>query len=83
MIGDAAGTVDDKVGTQYGDYTRKAADAVSGFAETLKGQGCGRAGRDATDFVKKSPAVAIGAAVAVGFVLARLIKAGTDSDGKA
>ena len=31
MMGDAAGTVDEKVGAQYGNYARSAADAVSGF----------------------------------------------------
>jgi len=83
MIGDAAGTVDDKVGAQYGDYTRRAADAVSGFSDTLKGKDVDELVRDATDFVKKSPAVAIGAAVAIGFVLTRLIKAGSNGNDKA
>jgi ElaB/YqjD/DUF883 family membrane-anchored ribosome-binding protein len=83
LIGDAAGTVDEKVGAQYGDYARKAADSVNGFAATLRDKDVDDLVRDATDFVKKSPAVAIGAAAAIGFVLARLIRAGTDSDGKA
>jgi ElaB/YqjD/DUF883 family membrane-anchored ribosome-binding protein len=81
LITDAAGTVDDKVGAQYGDYTRKAADAVSGFASSLKGKEVEELVRDATDLVKKSPAIAIGAAAAIGFVLARLVKAGTDDKG--
>lgn len=80
MIGDAATTVDDRVGTQYGDYTRKAADAVAGFASTLKGKDVDELVKDAGDFVRKSPAVAIGAAAAIGFVLARLIKAGSNDD---
>ena len=33
---------------------------------------------EAREFVKKSPAVAIGTAAAIGFVLARLVKAGLD-----
>lgn len=78
LITDAAGTVDSKVGTQYGDYTRKAADAVSGFASSLKDREVDDLVRDATEFVKKSPAIAIGAAAAIGFVLARLVKAGAD-----
>ena len=78
LIGDAAGTVDERVGAQYGDYTRKAAEAVASFASTLKGKDVDDLVKDAGDFVKKSPAVAIGAAAAVGFVLARLIKAGSD-----
>jgi ElaB/YqjD/DUF883 family membrane-anchored ribosome-binding protein len=78
LITDAAGTVDDKVGAQYGDYTRKAAEAVSGFSTSLKGKDVEELVREATDLVKKSPAVAIGAAAAIGFVLARLVKAGAD-----
>lgn len=80
LIGDAAGAIDDKVGTQYGDYTRKAADAVSSFATDLKGKEVDEIVRDATEFVKKSPALAIGAAAAVGFVIARLVKAGGEDD---
>lgn len=78
LIGDAAATVDARVGAQYGDYTRKAAEAVESFATTLKGKDVDDLVKDAGEFVRKSPAVAIGAAAAVGFVLARLIKAGSD-----
>ena len=35
---------------------------------------------DARAFVKKSPAVAIGTAAALGFVLVRLIKSGLEAD---
>lgn len=79
LIGDTASTIDERIGTQYGDYTRKAADAVSGFATDLRGKDVDDIVRDAGAFVKKSPAVAIGAAAAVGFVLARLIKSASDA----
>ena len=32
MIGDTAGTIDEKVGPQYGDYARRAAEAVASRA---------------------------------------------------
>jgi len=80
LIKDAAGTVDDKVGSQYGDYTRRAAEAVAGFATNLRGKEVDDIVKDAGAFVKKSPAVAIGAAAALGFVIARLIKAGAEGD---
>ena len=36
MINDAAATVDEKVGPQYGQYARTAADTVTGFSELLQ-----------------------------------------------
>ena len=36
-------------------------------------------GEDAKEFVRKSPAVAIGAAAAIGFILARMVKSGRDA----
>lgn len=36
LISDTAGTVDAKLGPQYGDYARYAAEAVSGAAKTLE-----------------------------------------------
>jgi ElaB/YqjD/DUF883 family membrane-anchored ribosome-binding protein len=79
MLKDAAGTVDEKVGDQYGQYARSAADAVSNFSDSLKSKQIDDLIEDARVFVKKSPAVAIGTAAAIGFVLARLIKAGLDT----
>ena len=79
MLHEAAGTVDEKVGEQYGQYARSAADAVSNFSGTLKAKQVDDLIDDAREFVKKSPAVAIGTAAAIGFVLARLVKAGLDA----
>ncbi len=79
MLHDAAGTVDEKVGEQYGQYARSAAEAVANFSGTLKEKQVDDIIDDAREFVKKSPAVAIGTAAAIGFVLARLVKAGLDA----
>ena len=78
MLTDAAGQVDGKLGEQYGQYARSAAGAVSGFADQIKGKDLDELVEDARAFVRKSPAVAIGAAAAAGFVLARLLSAGLD-----
>jgi ElaB/YqjD/DUF883 family membrane-anchored ribosome-binding protein len=78
MVDDVARTLDEKLGPQYGDYARKAADAVSGVAGSLKSKDVDDLVADVRNFVKEKPAVAIGAAAAVGFVLTRLIKAGSD-----
>lgn len=79
LLHDAAGDVDDRLGEDYGKYARSAAEGISGFAESLRGKQVDDLIDDATDFVRKSPAIAIGTAAAVGFVLARLIKSGIDA----
>ncbi len=78
MIEDSAKTIDDNVGAKYGDYARSAADAVSSFAEKLNAKEIDEMVEDARGFVRKSPAVAIGAAAVVGFLVSRLIKSGMD-----
>lgn len=80
LITDAASTVDDKLGAQYGDYARSAANSLTGFADTLRNKDVDDLLNDAKELVKKSPAVAIGTAAAVGFVLARLVKSGLDAN---
>ncbi|WP_176595555.1 MULTISPECIES: hypothetical protein [Sphingobium] len=79
LISDTAGTVDAKLGPQYGDYARQAAESVAGAAKTLDSKDVDQLMTEARDFVRKSPAVAIGAAAVVGFVLMRLAK-GSDDD---
>jgi ElaB/YqjD/DUF883 family membrane-anchored ribosome-binding protein len=78
FLEDTARTIEEKVGPQYGRYAHSAAESVSGFASTLRAKELDELVDDARELVRKSPAVAIGAAVAVGFVLARLVKAGID-----
>lgn len=79
LIADTAGTVDAKLGPQYGDYARQAAESVAGAAKSLDSKDVDQLLGEARDFVRKSPAVAIGAAAVVGFVLMRLAK-GSDDD---
>lgn len=74
LIDEAAATVDDKAGQQYGDYVRRAGEAVSGVASSLRGKDVDELIDDARAVVRKSPALAIGAAIAVGFVAARIVK---------
>ncbi len=78
IIRESADTIDEKVGKQYGDYARTAADTVDGFADKVDGQDIDALVEDARQFIRKSPAVAIGAAAAIGFVLARVIRSGRD-----
>ena len=78
IIRESADAIDEKVGKQYGDYARSAADTVDDFADKVDGQDIDALVEDARQFIRKSPAVAIGAAAAIGFVLARVIRSGRD-----
>jgi ElaB/YqjD/DUF883 family membrane-anchored ribosome-binding protein len=78
LIRDSAATIDENVGKQYGDYARSAADTVDGFASKMDAKDVDVLVGEARDFVRKSPAVAIGAAAAIGFALVRLVRSGRD-----
>jgi ElaB/YqjD/DUF883 family membrane-anchored ribosome-binding protein len=79
LVGDAAVQVSEKLGEQYGGYVRQAADAVSGLAGSLRQKDPDELIDDARNLVRNSPAVAIAAAAAVGFVLARVVKSGLNA----
>lgn len=76
LVNETAQSIDDRLGPQYGDYARRAAGTVTDLSENLRNKPVDELFDDARDLVRKSPAVAIGAAAAVGFALVRLIKAG-------
>jgi len=79
LLTDAAAQVDGKLGEQYGQYARSAADQVQGFADTVRNKDVDALIDDARGFVKASPGVAIGIAAALGFVVARLVQAGVET----
>ena len=76
MIEDAAGEVDGRLGSQYGDYARSAASGLGSFSESFKGKDVDQIFDEARALVTKSPGVAIGIAAALGFVVARLARSG-------
>lgn len=76
LVSDAADQVSGKLGDQYGGYIQQAADAVSGFADTLRDKDAEDLIDDARNVVRSSPAIAIAAAAAVGFLVARVVKSG-------
>lgn len=76
LVNDAAAAVDEKLGDQYGGYIRQAAEAMSGFANTLREKDADELVDNARDAVRNSPAIAIAAAAAVGFLIARVVKSG-------
>lgn len=80
MVSDAAASVDEKVGPQYGQYARTAAETITSLSDQIKAKEIDDLIEDARVFVAKSPAIAIGAAATLGFVLARLVKSGLEPD---
>lgn len=80
LIADTADTVDNRIGPPYGDYARKAAESVAGTARTLDEKDIDQIVAEARDFVRRKPAVAIGAAAVVGFVLMRLARGSGSKD---
>lgn len=75
-VEDAAAEIDEKLGSQYGDYARRAAEGIGNFSDSFRDKDVDELFADARALVAKSPAVAIGAAAALGFVVARLARSG-------
>jgi ElaB/YqjD/DUF883 family membrane-anchored ribosome-binding protein len=78
IIQDAASSVEDKLGSQYSGYGTRAADGVNSLASKLNDRSVDDLIGDARDFVRKSPAAAIGIAAVVGFAVARVVRVGID-----
>jgi gas vesicle protein len=78
LISDAAAQVDEKVGSEYGDYARRAQEAVDDLAQKLRDKDVDALFADARELVSRSPGVAISAAAVIGFALVRVIRAGLD-----
>jgi ElaB/YqjD/DUF883 family membrane-anchored ribosome-binding protein len=76
VVADTAESIDERLGNNYGEYARKAADSVAGLAENLRSRDVDELYDNVRSAVRKSPGVAIGIAAVVGFTLVRLIKAG-------
>jgi ElaB/YqjD/DUF883 family membrane-anchored ribosome-binding protein len=74
LIDDNAALIDEKVGAKYGDYARAASKSLNDAAAKLDEKSLDDLGEDARTFVRNSPGMAVGIAVGVGFVLARLFK---------
>ena len=58
-----------------GGYATTAADTLEGWVQSVRDKSIEDLLDDGRDLVRTSPAVAIGASVAVGFVLSRFLKA--------
>lgn len=74
LVNDNAPTIDENVGKQYGDYARTASRRLEETAQALDRKSVEELGEDAREFVRKSPATAVGLAAIAGFMLARLFR---------
>jgi hypothetical protein len=86
VVDEAAGSIEERLGGEYGGYARRASGAVSDFAATLRNKDVDELYDGARSAVRKSPVIAIAAAAVVGFALVRLVKAGLpdkDADAQA
>jgi ElaB/YqjD/DUF883 family membrane-anchored ribosome-binding protein len=78
VLSDAARSVDERLGGQYGEYAHRAAGAVNDFAGKVREKNVDDFVDDAREFVRKSPVVAIGIAAVAGFALVRVLRTGLD-----
>ncbi|MFN3725332.1 MAG: hypothetical protein ACK4SZ_03400 [Allosphingosinicella sp.] len=78
IIQDAASSVEEKLGSQYSGYGTRAADGVNSLASKLNERSVDDLVDDAREFIRKSPAAAIGIAAVVGFAVARVVRAGVE-----
>ncbi|WP_232280890.1 hypothetical protein [Novosphingobium nitrogenifigens] len=78
-LGDTAPTIDEKLGVQYGDFARTAAQALQTTAEKIEAKDLTEIGGDVKDFVRQNPMVAVGIAAVAGYALARMVR-GSDRE---
>lgn len=76
FIEDAARTLDDKIGNGVGEYARKAGSVATDLADQLKTRNVDELVEDAKSAVRQNPAIAVGVAAAVGFLLTRVFRLG-------
>ncbi len=81
VIQDAAKSIDQRLGAEYGDYAHRAANAVSSFAGNVRDKTLDDLLDDTRSVVRKSPVIAIAAAAVIGFALIRVARTGLDDVG--
>lgn len=80
MIGDSAEVIDDNIGPRYGDYARDAARSVGSAADSIRAKDIDELTEDVRQFVRKSPALAIGLATVASLVTVKLISSAFSRD---
>lgn len=80
MVGDTAAGIDERLGTEYGDYARRAAGSIENVANSIAEKDPEELIEDTREFVRNSPGIAMAGAAVIGFVVARLVKSGLSSN---
>ena len=80
MVGDTAPGIEERLGSEYGDYARRAAGSIENLANTVAEKNPDELIEDTRNFVRNSPGIALAGAAVVGFVVARLLKSGLAPD---
>ena len=80
LVGDTAPGIEDRLGSEYGDYARRAATAIEDAANAIADKDPDELIEDTRNFVRNSPGIALAGAAIVGFVVARLLKTGMAND---
>ena len=83
VVQDAARSVDERLGSEYGQYAHRAADAVTQLAEGLRGKSVDDLLEDSRAFVRRNPLATVAGAALAGFVMTRVIRAGLDDEDSA
>lgn len=74
LVEDNAAMIDEKLGVQYGNYARSAAATINDTASRFDEKSLEDVGEDLRTFVREKPALAVGIAAGVGYMLARLLR---------
>lgn len=74
VVAENAATIDEKFGSQYGDYARKASRGLHEASAKLDNKSVDELGEDAREFVRKSPGLAVGLAAVAGYLIARMFR---------
>jgi len=75
-----AADIDSMAGPQVGDLARSAADLVANAQRSIADKPLADLLQDGQDLIRRQPAIAIGLAVAGGYVLARLARSSRSHD---
>ena len=74
VVDENAPAIEENLGPRYADYARTASQSLQRTATRLDQKSVEELGDDAREFVRKSPAAAVGLAALAGFMLARLFR---------
>lgn len=77
-VHETATKLEQQTSPQVARYAHQAADALDSLSATLRTKDVDELVDDARQLIRRSPAIAIGAAAAIGFALSRFLKASSE-----